>query len=286
MSRIAYVNGRYVEGRHAMVHIDDRGYTFSDGVYEVCEVFRGALIDEQRHYDRLARSLRELRIDPPVGQGALEFILREVLSRNKVSNGFVYLQATRGVSPRDHAFPQTPVRASLIVTARSVDPKKGETAALKGISVVSTPDLRWKRVDIKTISLLPNVLARQAAKESGAYEAWLIDADGMVTEGAASNAWIVDRSGTIITREADQSILRGITRTALVEIIAAQGLRLEERKFSLTEAFGAREAFITGATTLVTPVVMIDGRPIGEGLPGPIAQKLRAVFHEHAARSH
>jgi D-alanine transaminase len=285
VSRIAYVNGQYVATRDATVHIDDRGYQFSDGVYEVCEVFRGALIDEQRHFDRLARSLRELRIDPPLGQGALKFIIREVLARNKVSNGFVYIQVTRGVAPRDHVFPQNPVRASLIVTARPVDPQKGEIAGRKGISVISTPDIRWKRVDIKTISLLPNVLARQAAKERGAYEAWLIDAEGMVTEGAASNAWIVDQSGTVITRQADQSILRGVTRTTLIEIITAEGLRLEERKFSLTEAFAAREAFITGATTLVTPVVMIDGRPVGDGLPGPIAQQLRAIFHDSAARS-
>jgi D-alanine transaminase len=285
VSRIAYVNGQYVEGRNATVHIDDRGYTFSDGVYEVCEVYRGDLIDEQRHYDRLVRSLGELRIDPPVGQGALNFIVREVLTRNKVTNGFVYIQATRGVAPRDHVFPHPSVRASLIVTARPVDPQKGEIAGRKGISVISAPDIRWKRVDIKTISLLPNVLARQMAKESGAYEAWLIDADGMITEGAASNAWIVNQSGTIITREADHSILRGITRTTLMEIIAAQGLGLEERKFSLTEAFAAREAFITGATTLVTPVVMIDGQPIGNGVPGPVAQKLRAIFHDNAARS-
>ena len=166
---------------------------------------------------------------------------------------------TRGVAPRYHVFPQPPVRPSLVVTARPVDPKKGEAAASKGVAVISVPDIRWKRVDIKSIALLPNVLARQAAKESGAYEAWLIDADGLVSEGAASNAWIIDEAGTIITRQVDHSILRGITRTTLIEIIAAEGLRLEERKFSLDEAFRAREAFITGATTLVMPVVAIDG---------------------------
>ncbi|MGA2636991.1 D-amino-acid transaminase [Methylocella sp.] len=285
MSRIAYVNGAYVQSREAVVPIEDRGYQFGDGVYEVCEVFRGALIDEERHLGRLNRSLAELRIDAPVKPGALKMILREILARNKVANGYLYLQVTRGVAPRDHVFPQPSVRPSLVVTARQIDPRKGEAAASKGIAVISTPDLRWKRVDIKSIALLPNVLARQEAKEQGAYEAWLIDAEGLVSEGAASNAWIIDESGTIITRQVDHSILRGITRTTLIEIIAAHGLRLEERKFGLDEAFRAREAFITGATTLIMPVVAIDGHKIGGGVPGPVTLKLRHIFHDAAARS-
>ena len=285
MSRIAYVNGQYLQSRDAKINIEDRGYQFADGVYEVCEVFHGALIDEARHMERLAYSLGELRIDAPLRPGAFKLVLREIMLRNKVLNGYVYIQVTRGVAPRDHAFPQQPTRPSLVVTARQIDLQKAEAAARKGVSVVTMPDLRWGRVDIKTISLLPNVLARQAAKENGAYEAWLIDADGMVNEGAASNAWIIDQSGTIITRPLDHAILRGITRTTLIEIIAAQGLRFEERKFSVEEAFRAREAFITGATTLVTPVVVIDGRKIGDGAPGPMAQRLRALFHDTAARS-
>lgn len=285
MGRIAYVNGQYVSHRDAKVHIEDRGYQFADGVYEVCEVFCGALIDERRHMERLARSLSELRIEAPLGQGALAVILREIRARNKVANGYIYIQVTRGVAPRDHAFPPKSVRASLIVTARQVDPEKAAMTARKGVSVVTTPDLRWKRVDIKSISLLPNVLARQAAKESGSYEAWFVDPEGMIVEGAASNAWIIDRSGTIITRQLDQSVLRGITRTTLIDIIAAEGLRLEERNFSLEEAFAAQEAFITGATTLVMPVVAIDGRNIGSGAPGPLAKKLRAIFHDTAART-
>jgi D-alanine transaminase len=285
VSRIAYVNGRYLPTRDARVHIDDRGYQFADGVYEVCEIFRGALIDERRHFDRLKRSLHELSMDAPMSSEALGFVVREVLLRNRVADGFVYLQVTRGVAPRDHVFPQASVRPCLVVTARAVDPEKGEAAARKGIHVITTPDIRWKRVDIKSTSLLPNVLARQAAKERGAYEAWLVDADGMVTEGAASNAWIVDGSGAIVTRQADQSILRGVTRTTLIEVIAAEGLRLEERKFAVKEIFGAREAFVTGATTLVMPVVEVDGHPIGDGKPGPITQKLRAIFHNAAART-
>lgn len=285
MSRFAYVNGQYVQSRDAKINIEDRGYQFADGVYEVCEVFRGVLIDEERHMERLAYSLGELRIDAPLRRGAFKVVLREVRARNKVLNGYLYIQVTRGVASRDHAFPRRPTPPSLVVTARQIDPQKGEAAARKGVSVVTTPDLRWGRVDIKTISLLPNVLARQAATESGAYEAWLVDSEGMVNEGAASNAWIIDQSGTIITRYLDHAILRGITRTTLIEIIAAQGLRFEERKFSVAEAYRAREAFITGATTLVTPVVAIDGRKIGEGAPGPMAQRLRGLFHDTAARS-
>jgi D-alanine transaminase len=285
VSRIAYVNGSYVLHRDAMVHIDDRGYQFADGVYEVCEVFRGALIDEKRHFDRLAYSLAELQIVAPLRAGTLAVVVREVMARNRIENGFIYVQVTRGVARRDHVFPPKSVRPSLVVTARQIDPEKSEVTAHKGISVVAIPDLRWKRVDIKSIALLPNVLARQFAREHGAYEAWLVDSEGMITEGAASNAWIVSEAGTIVTRQLDHSILRGITRTTLIEIIAAHGLKLEERKFSLEEAFGAREAFVTGATTLIMPVVRIDGRQIGAGVPGPIASKLRAIFHDAAARS-
>ena len=285
MSRVAYANGRYVLHRDAMVHIEDRGYQFADGVYEVCEIFRGALIDEKRHFERLAYSLTELQIAAPLRTEALAVVVREVMARNRIVNGFIYVQVTRGVAPRDHVFPPKSVSPSLVVTARHVDPEKNEIKARKGISVITTPDLRWKRVDIKTISLLPNVLARQLARERGAYEAWLIDSGGMVTEGTASNAWIVSEAGTIVTHQLDHSILRGITRTTLIEIIAAQGLKLEERKFSLEEAFAAREAFITGATTLIMPVVRIDGREIGAGIPGPVASKLRAIFHDTATRS-
>lgn len=286
MSKVAYVNGRYVLRREAAVSIDDRGYQFGDGVYEVCEVFRGALIDEKRHFDRLAYSLAELKIEPPLRGHALGFVIREVLRRNKVVNGFLYVQVTRGVAPRDHIFPPKSVRPSLIVTARQVDFEKNQEKAAKGVSVITTPDLRWKRVDIKTVNLLPNVLARQFAHEHGAYEAWLVDASGMVTEGAASNAWIVNQAGTIITHQLDHSILRGITRTTLIEIIAAQGLKLEERRFNLEEAFAAREAFMTGATALIMPIIRIDGKTIGTGTAGPLALQLRAIFHEAASRTY
>ena len=282
MGRIAYVNGRYLPQAQATVSIEDRGYQLGDGVYEVCEVRDGALIDEARHLARLDRSLHELQIAQPLVPGALSLVLREVLARNKVRNGYVYVQVTRGVAPRDHAFPLPAVRPSLVVTAKAIDPGKGAALAAKGIKVISLPDIRWKRPDIKTINLLPNVLARQAAKEQGAYEAWLIDAEGMVTEGAASNAWIVTADKTIVTHQVDRSILRGVTRTTLLDLIAAKGFEIEERRFSLEEAKRAVEAFITGATTLVMPVVAIDDVLIGDGKPGALATSLRAQFHNFA----
>jgi D-alanine transaminase len=285
VGRIAYVNGRYLPQMRAMVHIEDRGYQFGDGVYEVCEVKNGALIDETRHIERLRRSLNELSIAPPLAPGALAVVVRQVMARNRLTDGYLYIQVTRGVAPRDHYFPAVPVRPSLVVTARAVDPAKGATLAAKGVAVLTMPDIRWKRPDIKTIGLLPNLLARQAAKEKGAYEAWLVDEKGMVTEGAASNAWIVAQDGVIITRHADTAILRGVTRTTLFDLIAAEGLKLEERKFSVAEAKKAREAFITGATTLVMPVISIDGEPIGDGKPGPLAISLRARFHRVAKAS-
>ena len=285
MSRYAYVNGQYAPHGEAAVHIEDRGYQFADGVYEVCEVRNGALIDEPRHMERLQRSLGELRIPLPMRLASLSVVLREVIARNRVKNGFVYLQVTRGVAPREHGFPSGKTKPSLVVTAKSVDPGKGALLAEKGVAVFTAPDIRWKRPDIKTISLIPNVLARQEAKEKGGYDAWLVDAEGFVTEGAASNAWIVDAEGRIITHIADQAILRGVTRTTLFDAIRAEGLTVEERKFSVKEALAAREAFVTGATSLVMPIISIDGHKIGEGVPGPVARRLRAVFHNFAARS-
>jgi D-alanine transaminase len=284
VGRIAYVNGRYLPQGQARVHIEDRGYQFGDGVYEVCEIRGGALIDEVRHMERLRRSLGELGIAEPLAPGALGIVARQTISRNRITEGYLYIQVTRGVAARDHFFPKS-VRPSLVMTVRGIDPEKAAALAAKGVAVVSMPDLRWKRPDIKTIGLLPNVLARQAAKEKGAYEAWLIDSDGMVTEGAASNAWIVGYDGVIVTRHVDQAILRGVTRTTLLDLIAADGLRLEERKFSLAEAKTAREAFITGATSLVMPVVCIDGEPVGDGRPGALTTSLRARFHSVAKAS-
>src|ERR1700675_1575069 len=244
MSRIAYVNGRYLPMRDAKVHVEDRGYQFADGVYEVCEVRAGRLIDERRHLERLARSLGELRIRMPMSQRALGVVLREVVARNQIGYGIVYLQITRGVARRDHAFPAPQVPPSLVVTARSLNMARNEALAAKGISVISVPETRWARVDIKSVALLPNVLARQAAVEQGAREAWFVGTDGAVTEGASANAWIVTQAGTVVTRHADHAILRGITRTVVFDVIKAQNLAVEERAFTLEEAYRAREAFI------------------------------------------
>ncbi len=281
MSRIAYVNGRYVPHSLASVHVEDRGYQFGDGVYEVCEIHQGRLVDETRHIDRLERSLRELRIRMPMGRQALGHVLREVVRQNRVRDGLVYLQVTRGVARRDHPFPSEDVPPALVVTAKSIDPAKGVKMADKGISIVTVPDNRWERVDIKTIGLLPNVLARQAAQDQGAQEAWFVDADGNVTEGSSTNAWIV-KDKTLVTRHADRGILRGITRTVVLDVLKAEGLTLEERPFTVEEAKAADEAFVTSATKLVMPVVQVDGKPLGDGKPGPVVRRLRQAFRQHA----
>lgn len=285
MSRIAYVNGRYLPQRAATVHIEDRGYQFSDGVYEVCEVRGGCVIDQRRHLARLKRSLGELDIALPMSETALGIIMRECMRRNRVHNGIIYLQITRGVARRDHAFPPPGTHPSVVVTARNIDFTGNERAAAEGLAVVTVPDNRWQRVDIKSISLLPNVLAKQAARERGAKEAWFIDGKGQVTEGSSSNAWIVTKGGKVVTRPADNGILRGITRSVLIDVIKAQGLELEERPFTVEEAQGAREAFLTSASQIVMPVVRIDDRPVGNGAPGSVATALRAEFHRHAERS-
>jgi D-alanine transaminase len=282
LSRIAYVNGRYLPARAATVHIEDRGYQFSDGVYEVCEVRGGAIVDERRHLARLERSLAELRIRMPMSAKALGVVMRECVRRNRVREGIIYLQITRGVARRDHAFPPAATAPSVVVTARGLDFAGNERTAAEGIAVVTVPDNRWERVDIKSISLLPNVLAKQAARDQGAKEAWFVDRDGHVTEGSSSNAWIVTKAGKVVTRQVDNGILRGITRTVLMDAIKAQGLELEERPFTAEEAYGAREAFVTSASQIVMPVVRIDDRPVGNGAPGLVATTLRAEFHQYA----
>ncbi|SHF90041.1 D-alanine transaminase [Kaistia soli DSM 19436] len=282
MSRFAYVNGRYARHADAAIHIEDRGYQFADGVYEVCEVRGGRLIDERLHMDRLERSLGELRIAMPMSRAALGAVLRETVRRNLVRDGMVYLQVSRGVSPRNHLFPSADTLPAVVVTAKSVARASGDKRAEAGVAVISVPDNRWERVDIKTVSLLPNVLAKQKAKEAGAYEAWFVDKDGNVTEGSSTNAWIVTADGALVTRPATVGILKGITRTVVFELAARSGLRIEERAFSLDEAKAAREAFITAATTVVMPVVRIDDQAIGNGTPGSIATSLREHFHEFA----
>lgn len=281
MGRIAYVQGRYLPHRAAAVHVEDRGYQFSDGVYEVIAVNRGRLIDEAAHLDRLDRSLAALRIGWPMSRRALSVVLREMVCRNRLHGlGSVYVQVTRGVAPRNHAFPAG-VAPVLVMTARAL-PAFDLQAARRGVSVIVVADDRWRRPDIKSVSLLPNVLAKQQAVEAGAYEAWLLDADGRITEGTASNAWIVTRDDELVTRQADHSILGGITRSSLLRLAAAHGIRLVERPFSLEEARQATEAFLTSTTSWVKPVVRIDGRPVGDGAVGPLTERLLAWYAEYA----
>ena len=281
MSRWAYVNGRYVPHREASVHVEDRGYQFADGVYEVVLVHAGAMIDEIPHLDRLDRSLDELRIAPPMGRMALRAVLREVVRRNRIRTGLVYLQITRGVARRDHAFP-TGVKPALVVTAKRLTLPREETLE-SGVRVVTIEDIRWQRCDIKSVSLLPNVLGKQHARENGAYEAWQIDQDGNVTEGTSSNSWIVTHDDRLLTRPATHEILNGITRQTILKLAAARGLTFEERAFSLDEALAAREAFISSATSFVTPVTQIDDTTLGNGRAGSFTMDLRSAYFDYMA---
>jgi D-alanine transaminase len=281
VSRVAYVNGRYVPHNAASVHVEDRGFQFADGVYEVIAVKSGTLIDEELHLVRLARSLSELRIARPLSDKVLRHLFREVLRRNGVKDGILYLQITRGAAPRDHAFPKA-ARPSVVITARHArlaDPAVAE----HGVEVVTVPDIRWRRNDIKSVSLLPNVLGKQRAREAGAYEAWMVSDAGEVTEGTSTNAWIVTRDGTLVTRPADAAILNGVTRVTILRLAREAGLSIEERSFSLDEAKHAAEAFLSSTTSYVMPVVRIDGVAVGDGSPGKFTKKLLDTYRGYIA---
>jgi len=280
MPRIAYVNGRYLPHAHAQVHIEDRGYQFADGVYEVIHVRDGRLIDAEPHFERFDYSLGELHIAPPMPRAALRLVLGELLQRNAVLNGLIYFQSTRGVAPRDHKFPAK-ARTSLVATAKRLRPLPAG-ALDNGVAVVTIPDIRWQRCDIKSVALVANVLGKQQAREAGAYEAWQVDREGYVTEGTSTNAWIVTEDGAVVTRAADHSILNGVTRLAVFDIIHREGYRLVERPFSVAEAKAAREAFLTSTTADLLPVVRLDGAPVADGKPGPLSRKLREAYFAHA----
>jgi D-alanine transaminase len=282
MSRIAYVNGQYQPHTGAVVHIEDRGFQFADGVYEVWSVFDGRLADFDGHMTRLQRSLGELRIRMPMSPQALTIVLKETIRRNRVDDGIVYLQITRGTARRDHPFPSPDTPPSVIVTSRRVDQAKAEATAKKGVAVVTRPDLRWGRCDIKTVGLLPNVLAKQAARELGAYECWLVDELGLVTEGTSTNAWIIDADGVLRTRDTQANILRGCTRSTLMQIIREEGIPFEERAFTVEEAKAAKEAFFTAAGAFVLPAISIDGTKIGTGKPGSVTRRLREAYLDAA----
>jgi D-alanine transaminase len=282
MTRTVYVNGRYLPYGQARVHAEDRGFQFADAIYEVCEVRGGRLVDETRHMQRLARSLDELGMAQPMGAAALARVMRETVRRNRVEHGIVYLQVSRGARPRDFLFPPGNVAPTVVCLARSSSPARLEAAAASGIAVKTMPDIRWGRCDIKTVMLLPASLAKEAARAEGAREAWFYDAENRVTEGGSSNAWIIHRDGRLITRQVDNVILRGVTRTTLIDLLAREKIELVERPFTVVEAKAAREAFITSATNILMPVVRIDDQPIGNGEPGLLTLRLRSEFHSAA----
>jgi D-alanine transaminase len=280
--RIAYVNGRYLPHAAAGVHIEDRALQLGDGIYEVTNVVGGRQIDEEAHIDRMERSLRELGMDMPMGRAALKVVMREVIARNRIANGLLYLQVTRGAARRDHVPPKQPPKPTLILTMRAQDVAALAVRMEKGIAVSTLPDIRWGRCDIKTVQLLPNLLAKQAAKQAGAFEAWLVDAEGYVTEGASTNAWIVDAEGNVVTRDLSHAILPGVTRKIMLEAMAAAQIRIVERKFTVAEALGAREAFISSATGAAVPVVSINGKTIGDGSPGPMTRRIYDLYAKKA----
>jgi D-alanine transaminase len=280
--RIAYVNGRYLPHGQAGVHVEDRALQLGDGIYEVTNVIGGRPLDEDGHLDRMERSLRELGMPMPMGRSALKIVMREMITRNRIANGFLYLQVTRGAVKRDHVPPQDGPRPTLILTMRAQDIAGLAARLEKGIAVSTQPDIRWGRRDIKTVQLLPNLMAKQAAKQAGAFEAWLVDADGYVTEGASTNAWIVDAGGTVITRDLSNTILSGVTRRIMLEAMAEAQVKVVERKFTVAEALAAKEAFLSSATGAAVPVVTIDGQTIGNGVPGALTRRIRELY---AARS-
>ena len=282
MGRIAYVNGRYRPHGEAVVHVEDRGFQFADGVYEYFAVFGGKLADADGHLARLWRSLGEIRIRPPMSEAALMVVMRETVRRNRVADGSVYLQITRGTARRDHAFPHPSTAPTVVVTAKSVDYAAAQAKAAKGVAVVTQADLRWARCDIKTVGLLPNALAKQAAREAGAEEAWLVDELGFITEGASTNAWIVDADGVLRTRDTNANILRGITRKTLIDLAAEAGIEVSQRPFTVDDVKNAKEALMTAASTLVMPVTSIDGHAIGGGKPGPVGMRLRVLYEQNA----
>jgi D-alanine transaminase len=282
MPRIAYVNGRYVPQAEACVHVEDRGFQFADAVYEYFAVFGGKLADSEGHLERLWRSLGELRIDRPMSEKTLVMAMRETIRRNRIRDGALYLQISRGVARRDHAFPTRPTPPSVVITAKPVDYAAEQAKADRGVGVLTRPDNRWGRCDIKTVGLLPNVLAKQAAREAGAYEAWFVDDLGFVTEGSSTNAWIVDEEGVLRTRDTNANILRGVTRKSLLTLAAEAGHPVSERPFTVDDAKRAKEVFITAASTFVMPVTTIDGHRIGDGRPGPVSKRLRALYLDNA----
>lgn len=281
MSRIAYVNGAYRPLRAAQVHIEDRGYQFADGVYEVCVVINGAYWDMAGHLNRLQRSLSALEIPAPMSRASLEIVMAEMIKRNRLSSALVYIQVTRGVGARNHVYAQGDLDPVLVMTARRFDIHQSDAKAAEGARVITAPDIRWGRVDIKTIGLLPNAMAKTQAARAGAAEAMLVR-DGVVTECTSSNAWIVDADGALITHPKSDAILGGITRETAIACAEELQIKVIERAFTVAEAKAAREAFFTSASSFVMPIISIDGSELGGGKPGPVTTRLREAYKARA----
>lgn len=282
--RIAYVNGRYIAHGHAGVHIEDRGLQLGDAIYEVIAVVDGILYDEEEHLDRLERSLRELSMATPMGRAPLKLVIREVVRRNGLHDGYLYMQITRGAVRRDHPIPKASPRPTLIMTARGRDPAAARKLLADGITVATRPDERWGRCDIKTTQLLANSLAKTEARKAGAWEAWLVDHEGDVTEGASTTAWIVDAKGQLITRELSNAILPGVTRRVILEAAAEAQLPVLQKHFTVADATKAREAFISSASGSAIPVVAIDGKKVGDGRPGPVTRRVQELYAARVTR--
>jgi D-alanine transaminase len=277
MTHVAYVNGRYVPQRQAVVHIEDRGYQFADAVYEVTCIWNGKPVDHAGHMARLRRSLGELRIAVPMSDAAFTAIIREVVRLNRIKNGTVYIQVGRGVAVRNHPFPTKAPKPSVVITAKH-GTGPSEAIAQAGVKMIVHPDIRWGRVDIKTVGLLPNALAKQAAVEAKAFEALLVQADGVVTEASSSNAWLVTKDKTIVTHPSTHKILSGITRATVMKLAQKAGYTVQERTFTLDDVYAAKEVFLSGTTTFVLPVVQVDERIIANGAPGEITLALRKAY--------
>lgn len=278
MTRFCYVNGRYVPAAQAVVPMTDRGYHFADGVYEVIVFFNGILLDEALHLERLRHSLLVLRMEMPMTEAALKRVMRELLAKHPLRDGYLYLQITRGVAARDHAFP-VGVRPSVTLFAgRAKNPSREQVE--RGVSVITAPDIRWGHCDAKTIALLPNVLARQQSIEARARETWLVDKDGFVTEGSHSNAFLV-KGGAVITHPADTRILGGVRRIHILRLCRENGIPAEERPFHRDEIREAEGAFMSSATSNILPVVTVDGAAVGNGIPPEVTRKLYALYQRH-----
>ncbi len=282
--RVAYVNGRYVPHAQAGVHIEDRAMQFADGIYEVVGVIGSRIFDEEHHLDRLVRSVGEIGMAMPMERVALKLVIREMARRNRVRDGLIYMQVTRGAYRRDHAIPLAPDRPTLIITARVLNPAVLAQRREQGVKVITHADERWARCDIKSTALLPNILAKTDARNAGAFEAWLIDRDGFITEGSSTSAWIVDKDGNIVTRDLSHAILPGVTRREILDAAAESQIAIVERKFTPAEALAAKEAFMTAATLGATAIVSIDGHKVGDGKPGPVARRLQELYARRAEK--